>query len=162
MKVISSVYQLTVFLANRSKKDSLGFIPTMGALHKGHASLIKRSLSQNALSICSIFVNPTQFNRQEDFKSYPNSLTEDLTLLEKINCDLVYIPDISDLYQENEKAKIGDQVVFDYSATADGNKFEGSDGKGVQLELGKDLFFLFCFFVFCRFLHWLSFITIFI
>ena len=83
MKVISSVYQLTVFLASLSKKDSLGFIPTMGALHKGHASLIKKSLSQNALSICSIFVNPTQFNNKTDFKNYPNRLDEDIKLLKE-------------------------------------------------------------------------------
>jgi len=98
MKVISSVYQLTVFLANHSKKGSLGFIPTMGALHKGHASLIKRSLSQNALSICSIFVNPTQFNNKTDFKNYPNRLDEDITLLKKIGCDVVFTPSKEDVY----------------------------------------------------------------
>ena len=98
MKVISSVYQLTVFLANRSKKDSLGFIPTMGALHKGHVSLIKKSLTQNALSICSIFVNPTQFNNKTDFKNYPNRLDEDIKLLKEIGCDVVFTPSKEDIY----------------------------------------------------------------
>lgn len=98
MKVISSVYLLTVFLANRSKKNSIGFIPTMGALHKGHASLIKRSLNQNALSICSIFVNPTQFNNKTDFKNYPNRLGEDIKLLKEIGCDVVFTPSIEDIY----------------------------------------------------------------
>ena len=96
MKVISSVYQLTVFLANHPKKGSLGFIPTMGALHEGHASLIKKSLSQNALSICSIFVNPSQFNNKKDFQNYPNRLDKDLNLLRKIGCDVVFTPSKED------------------------------------------------------------------
>ena len=80
MKVISSLIQLRVFLDSHPNRCSLGFIPTMGALHKGHASLIKKSLSQNSLSVCSIFVNPTQFNNLVDFKNYPNTLEEDIKL----------------------------------------------------------------------------------
>ena len=113
MKVISSVYQLTVFLANRSKKDSLGFIPTMGALHKGHASLIKRSLSQNALSICSIFVNPTQFNNKTDFKNYPNRLDEDIKLLKEIGCDVVFTPSKEDIYPSGLPSSVFDFGLLD-------------------------------------------------
>ena len=98
MKVISSVYQLIAFLANHPNKGSLGFIPTMGALHKGHASLIKKSLSQNSLSICSIFVNPTQFNNKKDFNNYPNRLDKDLKLLRKIGCDVVFTPSKEAIY----------------------------------------------------------------
>ena len=100
MKIISSVYELTVFLSNHSKKDALGFIPTMGALHKGHASLVKKSLTQNDLSLCSIFVNPTQFNNNADLKSYPNRLEEDLRLLNEIGCDLVFTPSIAEIYPD--------------------------------------------------------------
>ena len=98
MKVVSSVYQLTVFLANRSKRDSIGFVPTMGALHMGHASLIKKSISQNSLSICSIFVNPTQFNNKKDFENYPDSLNKDLKLLKEIGCDVVFTPSEKAIY----------------------------------------------------------------
>lgn len=98
MKVISSVYQLIAFLANHPNKGSLGFIPTMGALHKGHASLIKKSLSQNSISICSIFVNPTQFNNKKDFNNYPNRLDKDLKLLRKIGCDVVFTPSKEAIY----------------------------------------------------------------
>ena len=111
MKVISSVYQLTVFLASRSKKDSLGFIPTMGALHKGHASLIKKSLSQNTLSVCSIFVNPTQFNNKTDFKNYPNRLDEDIALLKEIGCDVVFTPSKESIYPNGLPSS-----VFDFGA----------------------------------------------
>ena len=113
MKVISSVYQLTVFLANRSKKDSLGFIPTMGALHKGHASLIKKSLSQNALSICSIFVNPTQFNNKTDFKNYPNRLDKDIKLLKEIGCDVVFTPSKEAIYPNGLPSKEFDFGLLD-------------------------------------------------
>lgn len=100
MKIISSVYELTVFLSNHSKKDALGFIPTMGALHKGHASLVKKSLTQNNLSLCSIFVNPTQFNNNADLKSYPNRLEEDLMLLNETGCDIVFTPSIVEIYPD--------------------------------------------------------------
>ena len=113
MKIISSVYQLTVFLANHSKKGSLGFIPTMGALHKGHASLIKRSLSQNALSICSIFVNPTQFNNKTDFKNYPNRLNEDIKLLKEIGCNVVFTPSKEDIYPSGLTSSVFDFGLLD-------------------------------------------------
>lgn len=113
MKVISSVYQLTVFLANHPKKGSLGFIPTMGALHDGHASLIKKSLSQNALSICSIFVNPTQFNNKKDFKNYPNRLYKDLELLREIGCDVVFTPSKEAIYPNGFSSKEFDFGLLD-------------------------------------------------
>ena len=113
MKVISSVYQLTVFLANRSKKDSLGFIPTMGALHKGHVSLIKKSLSQNALSICSVFVNPTQFNNKTDFKNYPNRLDEDIKLLKEIGCDVLFTPSKEAVYPNGLPSSVFDFGLLD-------------------------------------------------
>ena len=111
MEVISNVYQLTVFLASLSKKDSLGFIPTMGALHKGHASLIKKSLIQNTHSICSIFVNPAQFNNKTDFKNYPNRLDEDISLLKKIGCDAVFTPSKETIYPNGVPS-----CVFDFGA----------------------------------------------
>ena len=113
MKVISSVHQLSIFLANREKKGSLGVVPTMGALHEGHASLIKKSLNQNALSVCSIFVNPTQFNNKTDFKNYPNSLDKDLKLLREIGCDVVFTPSIEDIYPGGFPSKVFDFGLLD-------------------------------------------------
>ena len=113
MKVISSVYQLIAFLANHPNKGSLGFIPTMGALHKGHASLIKKSLSQNSLSICSIFVNPTQFNNKKDFNNYPNRLDKDLKLLKKIGCDVVFTPSKEAIYPNGVPSKEFDFGLLD-------------------------------------------------
>ena len=113
MKVISSVYQLIAFLANHPNKGSLGFIPTMGALHKGHASLIKKSLSQNSLSICSIFVNPTQFNNKEDFNNYPNRLDKDLKLLREIGCDVVFTPSKEAIYPSGVPSKEFDFGLLD-------------------------------------------------
>jgi len=108
MKVISSVYQLTVFLANHPKKDSIGFVPTMGALHDGHASLLKKSLSQNALCICSIFVNPTQFNNKTDFKNYPNRLDKDIKLLRAIGCDVAFTPSKEAIYPNGFTSEVFD------------------------------------------------------
>ena len=98
MKVVSSVHQLTVLLTNHPGRGSLGFVPTMGALHEGHISLIKKSLRQNALCVCSIFVNPTQFNNKNDFENYPNRLVKDLKLLKKVGCDILFTPSVEDVY----------------------------------------------------------------
>lgn len=113
MKIISSVYQLTVFLASQSKKCSIGFIPTMGALHKGHASLIKKSLSQNALSICSVFVNPAQFNNKTDFENYPNRLNEDIKILREIGCDVVFTPSKEAIYPNGLPSSVFDFGLLD-------------------------------------------------
>lgn len=87
------------------KEKTLGFVPTMGALHQGHLSLIKESNNICDLTICSIFINPTQFNNHEDLANYPNTLDKDLLLLKKINCDIVYAPQVCDLYIKGERAK---------------------------------------------------------
>ena len=113
MKVVSSIYQLTVFLASHPKKGSLGFIPTMGALHEGHASLIKKSLRQNSLSVCSIFVNPAQFNNKKDFKNYPNRLDKDLKLLKEIGCDVVFTPSKEAIYPNGLANKVFDFGLLD-------------------------------------------------
>ena len=83
----------------------IGVIPTMGCLHKGHISLIKESLKICDVTICTIFINPTQFNNITDFQNYPTSLKEDLIKLEEINCDIIYAPDTNDLYDQNETVK---------------------------------------------------------
>ena len=82
-------------------RKSIGFVPTMGALHNGHISLIKRALKENDLVIVSIFVNPTQFNNSEDLKKYPRTLTKDIELISELSNEIVvFTPDASEMYGE--------------------------------------------------------------
>jgi len=83
-------------------KSSTGFVPTMGALHEGHVSLIKKSKEIADSTICSIFINPTQFNNQQDFKKYPVTLEQDIYLLEKNGCDILFLPDVNEIYPNGE------------------------------------------------------------
>jgi pantoate--beta-alanine ligase len=92
-----------VELKNQNK--TIGFIPTMGALHEGHMSLVKASKAQNDYTVVSIFVNPTQFNNPEDLEKYPRTEEKDKELLMKNGCDFVYMPTVEDLYAEGEGAK---------------------------------------------------------
>jgi len=105
MKIISGVSELEIFLRKRSKNKSLGFVPTMGALHQGHLSLVKKSMAQNNISLCSIFVNPTQFNNTNDLGSYPVRLDADLKILEEIGCDIVFTPSKTEMYPEGFAAR---------------------------------------------------------
>jgi len=93
---------------HRKNGKSIGFVPTMGALHKGHISLIDESLADNEITVCSIFVNPTQFNNPEDLLRYPKILEEDLKLLTEAGCDLVFVPKAEEIYPEP------DNRVFDF------------------------------------------------
>jgi pantoate--beta-alanine ligase len=80
----------------------LGFVPTMGALHSGHLDLVKRASAENSLVVVSIFVNPTQFNNQEDLQKYPRTLENDLKVLEDISNCIVFVPDVAEIYPEND------------------------------------------------------------
>jgi pantoate--beta-alanine ligase len=87
--------------------DDIGFVPTMGGIHKGHVSLIKKSIKFNKKTIISIFVNPKQFNEIKDFKSYPSNIKNDLSILKKIkNLDFVYIPQFKDIYENKKQSQI--------------------------------------------------------
>ena len=80
----------------------IGFVPTMGALHDGHISLIKKSKSENSLTICSIYVNPTQFNNIIDLNKYPVTLEKDIDKLEVAACDILFLPSTEEMYVNNE------------------------------------------------------------
>lgn len=83
---------------------SVGFVPTMGALHQGHLSLIEQALLENDRVVCSIFVNPTQFNDPKDFKNYPNQMEEDFELLKQKGCHLIFTPSKKDMYPKGESS----------------------------------------------------------
>ncbi len=82
-------------------KQSVGFVPTMGFLHAGHGSLVEKSLAENGLTVCDIFVNPLQFNEKHDFENYPQDLEKDTKYLESLGCDVLYLPEHNELYPEN-------------------------------------------------------------
>ena len=105
MKIFKAKKELVSYLNTLIEKKCLGFVPTMGALHSGHLNLIEAAKSECEIVISSIFINPMQFNNPNDFKNYPNTLSADLEKLETLNCDIVYIPTINDIYEHGEKAK---------------------------------------------------------
>lgn len=90
----------------RSSKKKLGFVPTMGALHKGHMSLVELALQENDFVAVSIFVNPTQFNNPDDLKNYPRTLEADLDLLQKYNPDFILVPAVEEIYPKNIMNKV--------------------------------------------------------
>lgn len=106
MLIFKKKSDLTAHLtAIRSQKTKIGFVPTMGALHQGHLSLIKESTKNNAITVVSIFVNPTQFNNAEDLKNYPRTLECDVEKLKTVSNDLiVYAPSEEDIYEGNTKS----------------------------------------------------------
>lgn len=99
MQIFYSINTLQDYLKTQRKKGkSIGLVPTMGALHKGHLSLIEASKADNDLTICSIFVNPTQFNNPQDLAVYPRTLETDCVMLESVKCDVVFAPNAHDMY----------------------------------------------------------------
>lgn len=125
MLIFDNKESLTNFLRPlQSLNKTTGFVPTMGALHDGHLSLIKNSLDQNHITVVSIFVNPTQFNNAEDLEKYPRTLEADVQKIRLISTQvLVYAPTVSDIYQENTSSS---------SFTFDGleNQMEGKHRPG--------------------------------
>ena len=101
MLVVDSIAQLRSYLATaRAEGKSVGLVPTMGALHEGHASLVERSVRENEVTIVSVFVNPTQFNDKGDLERYPRTLEADCRLLEELGTDCVFAPTVEEVYPE--------------------------------------------------------------
>ena len=95
----------------KSAGKTIGFVPTMGALHEGHLALVTRAVAENDVCVVSVFVNPTQFNNAADLEKYPRDLNRDLALLESVGCKLVFAPSPEEIYSENE---INSRFEFDF------------------------------------------------
>lgn len=105
MQIFNTQSQLSAFLNQpESREKAIGFVPTMGALHQGHVSLIKAAKTQNSLVVCSIFVNPTQFNNAEDLANYPRTEEHDIAILKDAGCDILFLPSKEELYPEGVKS----------------------------------------------------------
>ena len=102
MIIFTEKHALKVYLSTlKAQGKTIGFVPTMGALHQGHLSLIKQAQQKNDVVIVSIFVNPTQFDNKEDLVKYPITLESDTKLLKSISCDVLFHPSVEEIYQEN-------------------------------------------------------------
>jgi pantoate--beta-alanine ligase len=136
MKLFSGIHDTREYLSNERKSGkSIGFVPTMGALHDGHLSLIRRSIHENDLTVCSVFVNPIQFNNKKDLENYPRTLDNDLKILEKAGCDVVFAPDDDEMYPKGEPGSI--DIDFGYLDKILEGKFRPGHFKGVAIVVKK-------------------------
>jgi len=125
MKIIRTSIELKSWFNehNAEKTISLGFVPTMGALHNGHASLIEKASTECDLVLVSILVNPTQFNEKDDLEAYPRTMEADAVIAEEAGCDVIYAPTAEDLYKGEPKAE-----RVDWGGLT--NSFEGESRPG--------------------------------
>jgi pantoate--beta-alanine ligase len=126
MELISSSKELKYRLDEARLKGSVGFVPTMGALHKGHLSLVERAVNENDTVVVSIFVNPNQFNDKADLERYPRNLDADMRLLETVGCDIVFAPSVEDIYP------VPDTRLFDFGAWIP--QWKVNSGPGILME----------------------------
>lgn len=135
MHLLHTKRELQDLLTSRfSKATSIGLVPTMGALHQGHMSLIKRAFKENDGVVVSIFVNPTQFNNKEDLKKYPKNLTQDTALIKMVSdAIIIYAPSVEEIYHDNVKAE---KYNFDGLDTVMEGEFRAGhfDGVGTIVE----------------------------
>ena len=112
MEILENKKNLDVFLSIiREKSHKIGLIPTMGSIHKGHLSLVKKSKNTNCFSLATIFINPTQFNDPKDFDEYPQNRDLDIARLKQVQCDALYFPQTEELYPNGIKSQ---KTIFDY------------------------------------------------
>jgi len=138
MELFSGIHAIREYLGKERKSGkSIGFVPTMGALHEGHLSLIGRSTGENDLTVCSVFVNPIQFTNKKDLENYPRTLDSDLTILEKAGCDVVFAPGEEEMYPKGETVSI--DIDFGHLDKILEGKFRPGHFKGVAIVVKKFL-----------------------
>jgi pantoate--beta-alanine ligase len=104
LKIFTTTKEIQQYLQQLSAQgNAIGFVPTMGALHAGHLSLIKQAQQNNDIAVCSIFVNPTQFTDPADLEKYPRPITSDIAKLEQVNCDVLFNPAVDEIYATHEQ-----------------------------------------------------------
>jgi pantoate--beta-alanine ligase len=136
MKIFNTIKETKGFLdKQRGSGATIGFVPTMGALHKGHLRLIKQSCTENDLTVCSIFVNPIQFNNKEDLEKYPRTLTNDSKLLEAAGCDVIFAPTTEEMYPKGKTVSI--DIDFGTLDQVMEGKFRPGHFKGVAIVVKK-------------------------
>ena len=132
MVILTSPSELRAYL-KQSRRGEIGLVPTMGAVHAGHTSLVVASKASNEVTVCSIYVNPTQFNNVSDLSSYPRSLEADCQLLERHGCDAVFIPDNETMYPEPPRTRLH----FGELETVMEGRFRPGHFNGVGLVVSK-------------------------
>lgn len=113
MRLFKKIEEINNFLINEGKQhQKIGFVPTMGALHNGHISLIEQSKKENDITVCSIFVNPTQFNDPKDFDKYPITIEKDTAMLKNAGCDVLFLPTVLEMYPDGLKTDQNYDIGF--------------------------------------------------
>lgn len=134
MHIFNTISETQQYLKTHQKAGkTIGFVPTMGALHAGHISLIERAKAENDLAVCSIFVNPTQFNNPEDLKKYPRTLEKDCEMLLPAGCDVVFAPSAEEMYPSLPQLKMD----FGTLETVMEGKFRPGHFNGVGIVVSK-------------------------
>lgn len=133
MLIVKHIKDLHKLLKNHAGR--IGFVPTMGALHQGHISLIEQSIAENPLTVCSIFVNPTQFNDKKDFDKYPNTIEEDIKKLSLAQTDILFLPEVDEMYPEGIENTL--QYAIGYLDTVLDGKFRPGHFNGVTAIVHK-------------------------
>ncbi len=134
MHIFNTISETQQYLkAQQRAGKTIGFVPTMGALHAGHISLIERAKTENDLAVCSIFVNPTQFNNPEDLKKYPRTLERDCEMLLLAGCDVVFAPSAEEMYPSLPQLKMD----FGNLETVMEGKFRPGHFNGVGIVVSK-------------------------
>ena len=138
MIIIKTISEIRRYISAISDQKTIGFVPTMGSFHEGHISLIKKCVEKNKESICSLFVNPKQFNEKEDYENYPYDLEKDIKIISKTKCNVLFAPSKEEIYPQNNITKKYD---FDgIEKILEGERRPGHfNGVGIILEKLFDL-----------------------
>jgi pantoate--beta-alanine ligase len=133
MHIFKEIEPLRAFLNQKRSHQHIGLVPTMGALHSGHVSLLRAARQETDLTVCSIYVNPAQFNNLSDLEKYPRTIEKDLTLLEHNSCDVVFAPENKEMYPS------ASTIHFDFGQLdkAMEGKFRPGHFSGVALVVSK-------------------------